>query len=321
MKKIIVTLIALLVLISAVAVGYLIWNGQQNQQNLQTIGEQTQPGSTLQGKPATLSVTVYDDANDNTQVASTTRICSKPVVETNKITCGSIESKTTSASTSTDYTSGLNVGTPFIALAGQGNATQFGFPTEITTIATQQDPLSVKTYGNAGYVKLTIIDNNLDISNMTTNGTINYTLGDSQTRSADALKFEVISPNVAFNVGGYFIDVPGTSNISKIEASSDSGAKIGTSLASTSSDDYVFELDAPQLLREWDSYTLQSGALVVTADSDGCAKHETFNVYAMDKVWTPSSKDANTLIYAFESDASSPADSQLPKESIANALS
>lgn len=294
-------------------IGYMIYSDSQQQTALDKQTEVIQSGSSLTGKPATVSVKGLDGANDNAQIASHLYLVKNPTVGTEEIT-GQLSADGTALSTSsrTDVTEGLNVGDKIVAVAS--NATYFGFPTEVKTIAGSQSMLmDVTSYSTTD--QLDIILKDKDENTLGRSGaTRNLTLGSDETEVLDTVKFELNTTNKAFNLAGFYFDKSTTAdtNVSKIEKPSGysggvSFSKASLNLERTEADDIVFLLSEPKLMLEYDSVEIRDG-ISFTADGDKANAPETVVLYALDKVWIKSSVNSDKLIYAYETDASTKAD-------------
>jgi len=304
-------MIALLVVVVFLG-GYYIWSDQQ-QTALEEEREVAirEEGVSLMGKPAELSVYCKDLGNDNTKTAAGFYIIVDPEVTDNEIT-GNFAADGTTASTTArkSVTEGLTVSSNYLGIAS--NSTYFGFPTEIKSITKQAENVDLGMYTTVGTLDIVVKDKDENILTMVEAAT-NLTLGADESEVLDEIEFQCNDTDKAVNLAGFYIDLPAGTNITGVEISAGYSGTPGVTesninLKSTEADDYLFLFDSPQLLLEYDSVEL-SRVLKLTADGDGCCdcNGEYFEVYALDKIWTKSSLE-DKMIYAYETDATSPAD-------------
>lgn len=288
-------------------IGYAIMN-QPSTEDIQNI-QSTTATSSLTGKPATLSVKAIDKANDDAQVTAPLYVILDPVVSDSEITGSfSADGTTLSATATTDVTSGINVGKKYVAIAA--NATFVGFPSEIKTVQTQADLLTVPTHTIAPNVQITMKDED-DNSLGASGATRNLTLSASDAAVLSEIKIKQNFTNTAYNFAGFYFDKAISSNITSIEiAGTQDFSKSSLGLEYTEADDIMFLFDSPILMKEQDTVTISDG-IKITANSNGCVTGdagENLVFYILDRVWVKSSVDSNKMIYAYETDASSPAD-------------
>lgn len=143
----------------------------------------------------------------------------------------------------------------------------------------------------------------------------NLTAGASQANSFTTLELRINGTDCAYNLGGFYVDVIAGTNIQDISMD-DSITKGGktTKLTETNvnlkrlsgTDDYVFELAEPMILKEYD--TLNTGSFTILADGDGCSTAEGVNVTAFDKANFQSTGSGKPILFGIEDDQVSPAD-------------
>lgn len=316
--KLTATLLVSLVVIAAVAVGYFIWSDSQDQEFKEdirdTIKEDVTTSNPLIGKPATADSRAVDRGNDNTQVGALLYFILSPTVSDGEIAGNfAADGVTMSASSRTSTTSGITVGTKYVAIAS--NNTYFGFPTAVKEIGKRSDGsyeqselVDLDVYTTASSVQITVKDE--DETALTNGGGVNLTLASNEAETLSEIKLKVNQSNVALNLAGFFFDKVANTNVSAVDkasgySGSPSFSESSLNLAYTEADDTVFEFDSPILLKEQGSITITDG-ITVSAKASGCSG-ENLVMYFFDKIWTKSTK-ADKMIYAAESDADTEAD-------------
>lgn len=302
----------LFVLVAAVVfgVGYMIYSGMQTQQTQDTIANTVSnaPASNA-GKPATLSVQAIDPrVSGDTQVAAKLYVITDPVIGTDSIT-GTFAADGDSLATSgrTDVTSGINVGTKYLAVAS--NSTYLGFPTEVKTVASQSENLDLEVHSQATHLQITMKDED-DNALGESGATRNLTLAASDAATIGEIKIKVNASNVAVNLGGFYTKLNDNTNISSVEKTGTQDFEKSTlNLLSTTGDDYVFLFSTPKLLLEQQTLTISDG-LTLKTNTGGCgaSNNEDIVFYFFDKVWVKSTDDTNKMIYAYETDVESATD-------------
>lgn len=336
-----ITFVAISMLILALFLGgYYIWSDSQSkklqQQQTSTIQQTVQQTSTtnpLAGKAATITAFVKDDANDKTGIRAALYLITNPTVGTDNVAGTFAVDATTIATTGTDLTSGLAVGTKYVAIAS--NNTYFGFPSKELTVGEgpvtdgnarvsgsgQSQTLEIDAYTTASGVSFTIKDKDENTISLQNGGTRNLTLSADEAELLDSIKIEVNQTNAALNLAGFYFDKPASgANISKFEvASGYTGTpgitKGGIALQSTEADDEMYLFNAPIVVKEYGSVEIQDG-IFLTADGGGCAgADEIYTIYALDKIWVKSSIGSK-MIYAYETDSTTPADVGIANPSV-----
>lgn len=302
--KLMTTMMVILVLAVVAGVVFLFMNFAGTSTTSTTT---TSAPDNLIGKPSTLSIKAVDAANDDTQLASHGFVCLSPTVTADEITCNFLDDKTLSATSTTDFTSGTNVGGKYVAISS--NNTYFGFPTEEREILTQGDPLTLSAYTTTSSITITMEDE--DGNALGENGaTRNLTLGASDVATLEQIKIKQTTANTALNMAGLYIDLVANSNITTVESVNEAAiAEVAPFLQRTEADQEMFLLPTPVLLKEQASLTIDN-AISFTADSDGISAAATEDVtfYILDRIWVKSSTNSNKMIYAYETDSASQSD-------------
>lgn len=145
----------------------------------------------------------------------------------------------------------------------------------------------------------------------------NLTAGASQANSFETLELRVNGTDCAYNLGGFYVDIVSTaSNIQdvgmgEVATKGATTAKVMETNKNlkrlTAVDDYVFELDKPILMKEYE--TVKTGSFTILADGDGCSTAEGVNVTAFDVSGYQSvTDDKLPLLSGIEDDQTSPVD-------------
>jgi len=277
--------------------------------------------NTLKGKAATVSVYAYDQAANSpqsTKIIVPLYLITNPVIGANEVTGDSFaaDGAVLSSSARTDVTEGLTVGTSFAAIAV--NDTYYGQWSPATTISSQAMTLDLNGYAVAAHGGNIVLRDKDDVTiTPSATGTVNLTLGATETEGFKYFRIENNNSNKAWNVLGWYIDKATGSNISKFTVGSGgtesnkaslSGVgytKGGNNLIRTDNDDEIFYFNEPLLLLEYDK--VEVADMQVTADGDGCAVGDTFTIYVFDGSWYRSAK-TNSMKFGAETDADSPSD-------------
>ena len=153
----------------------------------------------------------------------------------------------------------------------------------------------------------------------------NLTAGVSASNNFKAIELRVNGTDCAYNLGGWYVDVPAGTNILDIGLSGITDFGSSTVLSGKTKDgdivetnrvlkrvrtqsEYVFELDEPLLINEYDQ--IKTGAFSILADGDGCsAGTDNVNISSFDIAKYQSAKQANRpILQGIEDDQDSPVD-------------
>lgn len=145
----------------------------------------------------------------------------------------------------------------------------------------------------------------------------NLTAGVSQANSFASIELRINGTDCAYNLGGFYVDTSAGTNIQDVGmgeavtkgATTSKLTETNLNLKRLSAiDDYVFELDEPILIKEYE--TVITGAFTILADGDGCSSAEAVNVTAFDVAPYQSAKLAGRPIITkgIEDDQVSPVD-------------
>jgi len=326
--KIIAASVVTMVLLLAAFIGYTVWSDQKQQTAFDKANEPGAVPDTLTGKAATYSIVAKNQAADNPQTSQVNvpvyvikAPTLTPVDNPTEITGAFVADGTVSSATlgtTTDVTTGINVGDKVLGIAANG--TYYGIPGPVETLNTQSGDEVLKVYAtNGGDGLISIKDKDDNTLGQLGIGT-NLTLGSGQSEKLKYLRFEQNKTNTAYYFAGFFIDVNVTSNLTSIKGSGnaqDSDAvsygvtysDTTTGLERTQRDDFTFRLSYPVMLIEFDS--IQFNDITFTADGDGCnsaaGDGEDFVFHFFDANWFRSAK-SESMRLGSEDDTVTPTD-------------
>ena len=318
----VVVMLAVLAVTAIIGVGYFVYSDMQQTALQEEEAEKAavEGPTTLQGKAATVSTVAYDKAADvaSTQAAAPLYLIvgnsDSPITATADSITGesfAADNSSLSTSTTTDTTSGVNVGDTIIGIAS--NNTWYGAPGAVETIDSQNYKYDVDVYRvatNGG--KVTWYDED---DNSFTNSTSNITVAASQEYTFSKLKIENNVSNRAWNIAGFYLQEPTGTNITSyaLDGTTSGDYEVGISKDSTAYSlesrdnvDVVFALDEAVLLLEYDK--IYTPSLTVEADGDGCnTGEEMAKLKVFDANWYRSNKQ-QAMLFGAEDDKDSPAD-------------